>query len=199
MLDLEKGKKAVEIARQTIETYLREGRRPDYPEDVPEEFRENRGVFVTLNKNGSLRGCIGRPLPDQSLIDGLMDSAINAATGDPRFPSVSEEELESISVEVSILTVPEKIVVEDPKKLPEEVKVGRDGLIAKRLGREGLLLPQVPVDNNWDAEEFLSQTCVKAGLSPDAWVEEDVEFEKFSAQVFKEKEPEGEVVEESHD
>ncbi|KXA99352.1 hypothetical protein AKJ41_05585 [candidate division MSBL1 archaeon SCGC-AAA259O05] len=195
MLGLEEGKKAVEIARETIETYLKEGRKPDPPGEIPEKFREDRGVFVTLNKSGSLRGCIGRPLPDQPLIDGLMDSAINAATSDSRFPSVGEGELKNISIEVSVLTVPDKVEVDDPKELPEKVRVGRDGLIARYRSRAGLLLPQVPVDNDWDAEEFLSQTCVKAGLSPDAWVKGGVEFEKFSAQVFGEKEPGGEVVE----
>ncbi|KXA88582.1 hypothetical protein AKJ61_04610 [candidate division MSBL1 archaeon SCGC-AAA259B11] len=197
MLDLEDGERAVRTARKAIETYLKEGMRPDLSDEVPEKFKEERGVFVTLNKNGNLRGCIGRPLPSQTLIDGLVDSAINAATGDPRFPSVDIEELEDITIEVSVLTVPEKIEVEDPKKYPEEIEVTRDGLIAKCRGREGLLLPQVPMDHDWSCEEFLSQTCVKAGLSPDAWLEGEVEFEKFSAQVFEESEPGGEVVEKS--
>ncbi len=100
-------------------------------------------------------------------------------------------------IEVSVLTLPEKIEVEDPKKYSEKVEIGEDGLIVKGRGREGLLLPQVPLDRDWDAEEFLSQTCVKAGLSPDSWLSEDIEIEKFSAQVFKEKEPGGEVVEKS--
>ncbi len=197
MFDLKDGEKAVKIARRTILKNLKEGRKPDPPEDVPEKFWENRGVFVTLNKSESLRGCIGKPLPNQSFIEGLMDSAVSAATGDPRFPSVSEDEMDIITLEVSILTVPEKIEVDDPKKLPERVEVGRDGLIARYRSREGLLLPQVPVNNGWDVEEFLSQTCVKAGLSPDFWLEGDVEFEKFSAQVFREESPGGEVVEDS--
>lgn len=197
MLDLEEGKKIVKLSRRTIEAHLEEGEKPEPPEEVSEVMEEDRGVFVTLNKDGDLRGCIGRPLPTQSLIDGVMDSAISAATGDPRFPSLSSEELEDVTVEVSVLTLPEKIEAEDPKKRPEKVEVGKDGLIAKHMGREGLLLPQVPVGQDWDAEEFLSQTCVKAGLSPDSWLRDDVEIEKFSAQVFKEEEPEGEVVEES--
>lgn len=197
MLDTEEGKKAVELARQAISTYLKKGERPDLSKEVTGEFKKKRGVFVTLNKNGNLRGCIGRPLPDQTLIDGLIDSAINSATGDPRFPSVEQDELDNITIEVSVLTVPEEIDVEDPKNFPEKIEVGRDGLIVECRGRKGLLLPQVPVDNNWDVEQFLSQTCLKAGLSPDEWLSEGVKIEKFSAQVFKEKEPGGEVIPES--
>ncbi|KXA94614.1 hypothetical protein AKJ65_03915 [candidate division MSBL1 archaeon SCGC-AAA259E19] len=197
MLNLEEGIDIVKLARQTIEHYLREGKKPEPPEKTGGVMEENRGVFVTLNRNDELRGCIGRPLPNQTLVDGLMDSAISAATQDPRFPSLTLEELEDITVEVSVLTPPEKIEVEDPKELPKKVKVGRDGLIVEGTGRKGLLLPQVPVDRGWSAEDFLSQTCVKAGLSPDEWITGNVEVEKFSAQVFKEKEPEGKIIEES--
>lgn len=197
MLDLEEGKKAVKFARKAISTFLKEGERPDFSGEVSGEFEENRGVFVTINKNGNLRGCIGRPLPDQSLIEGIVDSAINAATGDPRFPSLDQDELNNITVEVSVLTVPEEVEVEDAKNYPEKIEVGRDGLIAECRGRKGLLLPQVPCDNDWGVEEFLSQTCLKAGLSPDRWLAGDVNVKKFSAQVFKEEEPEGEVIEES--
>lgn len=195
MLTLEEGKKVVKIARKTIQKYLKDGKSPNVPPGLPEKFEERRGVFVTLNKNEELRGCIGRPLPNQTLIEGLMDSAISAATADPRFPSLELEELEDITIEISVLTPPEKIELDDPKKYPEHIEIGKDGLIAKLKNRKGLLLPQVPVDNNWNTEEFLSQTCLKAGLSPDAWLRKDVEFKKFSAQVFEEKEPQGNVVE----
>lgn len=197
MLDLEEGRTLVKLARKTIRTYLEEGKKPDPPEDVSEALKKDRGVFVTLNKNGKLRGCIGRPLPTQPLIDGLMDSAVNSATGDPRFPNLDSEELKDTTIEVSVLTLPEKIDVEDPKSYPENVEIGRDGLIAKSGGREGLLLPQVPVDQGWDSEEFISQTCVKAGLSPNSWLREDVEIERFSGQIFKEKVPGGEIVREN--
>lgn len=197
LLDLEKGKKVVKIARDTIEKYLEEGEKPEISEEIPEELKEERGVFVTINKNENLRGCIGRPLPSQPFIAGLIESAINAATRDPRFPKMESEEVDEITIEVSVLTVPEEINVEKSKDYPEKIKIGRDGLIVKYKGREGLLLPQVAVDNEWGAEEFLSQTCVKAGLSPDSWVKDNVTLEKFSAQVFKEKEPRGEIVEES--
>ncbi len=196
MFSQEQGEKAVKIARDALENFLKEGEEPEVDEELPEQMEEERGVFVTLEKNDNLRGCIGRPMPRQPFIEGLVNSAINAATRDPRFPEVSPEELDDITVEVSMLTVPEEVEVEDSEKYPEKIEVGRDGLIVKYGGAEGLLLPQVPVDNDWDSEEFLSQTCVKAGLSPDAWIKEDISLEKFSAQVFKEKEPRGEVVEE---
>ncbi len=170
---------------------------PEIPEEISDKMEDKRGVFVTLNKGESLRGCIGRPMPNQTLEEGLKDSAIGAATSDPRFLPLDSEELDEVTVEVSILTPPEKIEVDDPKKYPEEVKIGEDGLIVNYRGRNGLLLPQVPVDRGWDAEEFLSQTCTKAGTTPDCWLNEDVEIKKFSAQVFKEEEPGGEVVEES--
>ncbi len=197
LVSLEEGKKIVKIAREAIEKYLEEGERLQASGEVPEKLREDRGVFVTLNKKGNLRGCIGRPLPNQPFVKGLVNSAISAATRDPRFPSLEPDELDEITVEVSVLTVPEEVEVESTKKYPEKIQVGRDGLIVSYKGRQGLLLPQVAVDNGWDVEEFLSQTCVKAGLSPDSWVEKDLTVERFSAQVFKEEEPEGKVVEES--
>lgn len=197
MLDLENGKDIVRLARQTIEYYLKEGKKLEPPEKIEDVMKERRGVFVTLTQNGKLRGCIGRPLPTQSLLEGVMESAISAATQDPRFPSLELGELDDITVEVSVLTPPEKIEVEDPKELPKKVKIGRDGLIVEGTGRKGLLLPQVPIDRDWNAEDFLSQTCIKAGLPPDEWVTGNIVVKKFSAQVFKEKEPEGEIIEES--
>ena len=196
LLALEEGKEAVKLARRAIKTYLEEDGKIEPPADLGEKFKEDRGVFVTLNKRGDLRGCIGRPLPSQSLGDGLIDSAISAATRDPRFPSLKPEELDDITLEVSVLTLPEGIDIKNGKECSEKIEIGRDGLIVKCRGREGLLLPQVPLGRDWDEKEFLSQTCVKAGLSPDSWEQEDVEVEKFSAQVFKEEEPGGDVVEE---
>lgn len=197
MLSLNEGKKIVKLARQIIKFHLKGEELPEIPEEISDKMEEKRGVFVTLNKRERLRGCIGRPMSNQSLGEGLKDSAIDAATSDPRFMPLDLEELDEVTVEVSILTNPEVIEVEDPKKYPEEVEIGKDGLIVSHRGGNGLLLPQVPVDRGWDAEEFLSQTCTKAGTTPDCWLNEDVEIKKFSAQIFKEKEPGGEVVEES--
>jgi uncharacterized protein (TIGR00296 family) len=114
---------------------------------------------------------------------------------DPRFPPVRESELEAIVVEVSVLTKPELIKVNNPKDYVNEVKVGVHGLIAERGYYRGLLLPQVPVEWNWDVEEFLGETCMKAGLSADAWLTPGFKLYRFSAQVFQEKTPRGKVAE----
>ncbi|MDI6642595.1 MAG: TIGR00296 family protein [Candidatus Hodarchaeaceae archaeon] len=194
MLSLEEGTLLVRTARRTIETYLRERRKPSAPK-VPPKLREPRGVFVTLIKGGELRGCIGHPLPTTPLIDAVIDSAISSATRDPRFPPMVPEELTEVEVEVSALTKPEPIKVKTPREYPEHVVIGRDGLIVECGGYAGLLLPQVAVEWGWDSEEFLSQTCLKAGLPPDSWLDKDVQIRKFSAQVFREKGPRGEVEE----
>lgn len=197
MLTETEGRAAVKFARKTIEMFLSEGRLPRSWEsgaDLPPVFGENRGVFVTLTEQGLLRGCIGHPYPDSTLKDAILDSAISAATRDPRFPPVEEDELKNIVVEVTILTQPEKINA-PPKELPDKVEIGKHGLIVKQGYCQGLLLPQVAPENNMDSIDFLSHTCMKAGLSPDAWVK-GAEVYCFEGQIFKEKEPEGEVIEE---
>jgi uncharacterized protein (TIGR00296 family) len=194
MLSLEEGTLLVKIARKTIETYLRDEELLPRP-NVPQKLKEKLGVFVTLTKHGELRGCIGHPFPRMQLIDALMDSAISAATQDPRFPPVSLEELPEVEIEVSVLTKPEELRVRHPREYPDHVVVGRDGLIVECGGHAGLLLPQVAVEYGWDAEELLSNTCMKAGLMPDSWLDRDVRVSRFSAQIFSEREPCGEVEE----
>ncbi|TET01752.1 MAG: TIGR00296 family protein [Hadesarchaea archaeon] len=194
MLTLKEGKLLVKLARKTIETYLHEDRKPQVPK-VPAKLCKHRGVFVTLNKEGELRGCIGHPLPTTPLVDAVIDSAISSATRDPRFPPVTPEELPALEVEVSVLSKPEPIKVKSPREYPNHIVIGRDGLIIEWSGYAGLLLPQVPVEWGWDAEEFLSHACMKAGLMPDHWLREGVHISKFSAQVFRERRPSGEVEE----
>ncbi|WP_048129026.1 MULTISPECIES: TIGR00296 family protein [unclassified Methanosarcina] len=197
MLTETEGRAAVKLARKTIEMFLSEGRLPEPQElgiDLSPVFGENRGVFVTLTENGLLRGCIGHPYPDSTLKEAILDSAVSAATRDPRFPQVEEKELDSIVVEVTILTQPEKINA-PPKDLPDKVIIGKHGLIVKQGYYQGLLLPQVAPENNMDAIDFLNHTCMKAGLPPDAWVN-GAEIYRFEGQIFKEKEPGGEVIEE---
>lgn len=194
MLDAREGELAIELARKTIEEYLKNGRRLDPEgENLPPVFQEPRGVFVTLNKKDDLRGCIGHPYPDSILQDALVDSAISAATCDPRFPEVISDELSSITIEVSILTPPEKIEA-SPQELPQLIEIGKHGLIVKQGFYQGLLLPQVAPENNFDAVDFLSHTCLKAGLSPDAWLT-GAEVYWFEGQIFSEELPAGEVVE----
>lgn len=152
------------------------------------------GVFVTLNKHDSLRGCIGYPLPHKKLSDTLKESAIAAATDDPRFPAVNSKELDEIVFEVTVLTAPQMIRVADPRQYPNEIKVGRDGLIIEKGSRAGLLLPQVPIEYNWNPIQFLEHTCQKAGLQKDCWRDSDVKIQKFEGAVFAETIPHGKII-----
>ena len=194
MLTLEEGTFLVKTARRAIEAHIR-GKRLPSVKNVSEELKKPRGVFVTLTKHGELRGCIGHPMPTMPLIDALIDSAISSATRDPRFPPLEVSELNKILVEVSVLTEPKPIEVDDPREYPGAIVVGRDGLIVEYGGHAGLLLPQVAVEWKWDAEEFLSHACMKAGLMPDAWLDREVRISRFSAQVFSERTPGGEIEE----
>jgi uncharacterized protein (TIGR00296 family) len=189
-LTLKQGKFLVVLARKTITSYL-EGKKPEKPEH-DSIFDEERGVFVTLHTHpeGKLRGCIGYPEPTLSLIDAIMDAAISAATHDSRFPKVKPEEMDNLIIEATVLTKPEQIQP-DPKK----IKIGEDGLIIEKGHSKGILLPQVPIDWDWDAEAFLMQTCYKAGLPPDEWQEPGTKVYKFQGQIFAELRPGGDVKE----
>lgn len=199
LLSLEQGKFLVKLARRTIETVLRSGEPPQAPEGVDEVLKERRGVFVTLHEQVGnekmLRGCIGIPYPVKPLVEATIESAINAAFHDPRFPPVEEDELDKLTVEVSVLTPPQLIEVSDPREYPSRIVIGRDGLLVESDWQRGLLLPQVAVEHGFDATTFLEQTCLKAGLPKDAWRRGKVKVYAFQAQIFAEEEPDGEVVE----
>ncbi len=186
MLSEAEGKFLVKLARSAIETFLNEGKIIKVPIDGNPIFKEEMGAFVTLQRNGDLRGCIGYPEPIKPLAQAVIEVAISAATQDPRFPKVTPPEMEEIQVEVSILTKPELIIVEKPADYLEKITVGKDGLIIEMGIYRGLLLPQVPVEWNWDIEEFLANTCMKAGLSPDCWLQEGVKLYSFQSQIFSE-------------
>ena len=171
------------LARAAIEIYLSENTKLKAPADLPASFDEKRGVFVTLNKYGNLRGCIGYPYPVFKLKDAIIDAAISAAVGDPRFPPVTGREFEDVTLELTVLTMPE-VLKAKPKDLPKHIEIGRHGLIIKKGMYQGLLLPQVATEYNWSPEEFLCWTCGKAGLPPDAWLEEDTEVSTFEGQIF---------------
>jgi len=188
-LDQSQGAWAVSHARSVVESAVQETPKPGVPADLDTVFDVERGAFVTLRKGGELRGCIGRPRPKQPAIEALRVAAIGAATDDPRFPPVTPGELNEITVEVSILTPPREL--ENPD--PEGVTVGKDGLIVERNGRSGLLLPQVPVEQDWDANTFLEQTCRKAGLDGEYWEDPETDVRRFSAQVFTETAPNGSI------
>ncbi|ASI98285.1 TIGR00296 family protein [Thermococcus celer] len=191
------GEFLVRLARRAVEEYVRNGRTIKPPGDTPPELWEKMGVFVTLNRRhappqAALRGCIGFPLPIYPLVEATIKAAIYAAVDDPRFPPVRESELDDLVVEVSVLTPPE-LIEGPPAERPGKIKVGRDGLIVEKGIYSGLLLPQVPVEWGWDEEEFLAQTCWKAGLPPDCWLDEDTRVYRFAAEVFEEEKPWGPV------
>jgi len=196
-LSLEEGKFLIRLARNAVKTYLETGKTVKAPENTHEKLFECCGVFVTINslENGEkkLRGCIGYPYPTSPLVEAVIDSAVNAATQDPRFYPLSLNELGNVVFEVSVLTPPETVEVGNPKEYLAKIKVGEDGLIVEKGAYKGLLLPQVPVEWEWCEEEFLCQCCVKAGLTPDSWLTKGTKIYKFQAIVFEEETPQGEV------
>lgn len=188
----------VGLARKTVDEIVKTKQKPKTPEETPEHLRAKSGVFVTLNSissdHVSLRGCIGRPYPSLPLVEATIDSAVDSAINDPRFPAITPKELDSIIVDLSVLTPPKKIEYSKPEELLDLVKVGRDGLIAVKGMFRGLLLPQVPVDWGWDTKEFLEHTCNKAGLPIDLWKDSETEFMSFQAEIFGEEKPRGKIV-----
>ncbi|MDD1657221.1 MAG: TIGR00296 family protein [Methanomicrobiales archaeon] len=185
VLEREEGELALRIARGALEAHLA-GTAYRLP-PAPQVFREKRGVFVTLTEQGMLRGCIGLPLPLLPLGDALIEAAVSAGTGDPRFPPISREEMGEIRLEVTVLSVPELLEC-PPAERPQKVEVGRHGLIMRGRGRSGLLLPQVATEYHWTATEFLEHTCGKSGLPPGCWKLPDVEVLTFEGQIFSEPE-----------
>lgn len=195
-LSTEDGTVLVKTARNVVTMYLNTDSKLNLEKQFQEDFSFNSGVFVTLSNSLGLRGCIGYPLPDKKLFNALEEAAIAAATEDPRFPPVKSEELKSIQFEVTILTPPETILVDEPEEYLSKIKVGRNGLIVRNGFNSGLLLPQVPVEFNWNEKEFLEHTCEKAGLPKDYWRNPNTEIQKFEGIVFKEETPNGQVIQE---
>lgn len=191
-LDLGKGTKLVKMARTVIENFVKNR---DVEINIEDWMKEKRGVFTTLHTypENELRGCIGLPYPDRPLYEALIEAA-RGATQDPRFPPLMEDELDSVVVEVSILSPPEEIKFGNPNELLRKIIPRKDGLILVYGPYSGLFLPQV-----WNQlktkEEFLDHLCLKASLPPELWKEKKVKIYKFYAQIFKEKEPCGDVIE----
>jgi len=189
------GEILVKTARKVVTEYLTRHKKLKLDDKIQTAYSYESGVFVTINDPSGLRGCIGYPLPDKKLFNALTDAAISAATEDPRFPPVKLSEIDKITFEVSVLTPPIEIQIEDPLDYPKKIKVGKDGLIIKTEFNSGLLLPQVPIEYGWTEEQFLSHTCEKAGLSRDFWKNKEAQVLKFEGIVFKEETPKGKVVE----
>ncbi|MDD5132360.1 MAG: AmmeMemoRadiSam system protein B [bacterium] len=181
MINQDQQQELLKIARKTIEAYVTSGAVPDFKITDP-LLKEKRGVFVTLNKDNQLRGCIGYIMPIEPLYLAVSKMAIEAATGDPRFPPVTREELSRLEIEISVLTVPERV------KDPADIILGTHGVIVRKGGCGGVFLPQVAIETGWSKEEFLNELCSqKAGLPEDAWKNKDTELYIFSAEVFSER------------
>ena len=196
MLSDSDGELAVRLARRTIETLLRERKklRPPSPPEVPPLFKERAGCFTTLHTHPEreLRGCIGIPGPEYPLSQAIVESAVSV-TEDPRFPRLAPHELDRVIVEVSVLTPPEEIKWRLPKDLLDQIRIGNDGLIIRRNGFSGLFLPQVPVEQGWDVEEYLINLCFKAGLYADEWARDGSRIYRFQSEIFGEEMPMGDV------
>jgi AmmeMemoRadiSam system protein A len=181
MLDANQRKRLLEIARSSIENYLRTGKKLEVSEK-DSVLTQNMGAFVTLHERGELRGCIGNLAGTGPLYLTIRDMAVEAATGDPRFPPLPLKELKDIEIEISALSPLERVDSAD------KIELGTHGVLVKRGFNSGVFLPQVATESGWSKEEFLSYLCAhKAGLPPDAWKDKATELYIFSAEVFSEE------------
>ncbi|MBR6203880.1 MAG: TIGR00296 family protein [Candidatus Methanomethylophilaceae archaeon] len=192
-MEAEIGKAAVRYARSEVMSETSGSAPAEAPSG--DAFGESRGAFVTLKTfpDGMLRGCIGYPYPVFPLYKTISEAA-RSACHDPRFRDLTFEEAKRVTVEVTVLTVPEPFGPSSPEEIVGSVRIGRDGLMLERRGCRGLLLPQVPVEQGWDVMEYLQGLSFKAGLRPDAWAQPDARLFRFEGEVFHETEPFGEAV-----
>ncbi|MFP3209930.1 MAG: TIGR00296 family protein [Thermocladium sp.] len=196
---VEEGEYLVRLARLAVEEYVKSRRIINVPNDAPPKLiQDNYGVFTTIetmeNEKRELRGCIGYPRGNVNTAKATISSALAAAFDDPRFMPLTQEELSKVTFEVSILSPLERIKM-DPRDLSSHIEVGRHGIVIQHGFGGGLLLPQVPVEYCWDSMTFLSEACIKASLSPDCWIEDNIEIYLYEAQIFREKSPRGDVEE----
>ena len=181
-LSAEARRQLLALARDTLVAHFRGEPPPRLASDRAETFGQSRALFVTLRRAGQLRGCIGTLAPEGDLARMVPRFALRAAFEDPRFPGLTAEELTGCTIEISVLTPPR------PVERPEDVVVGRDGLIIELGARRGLLLPQVATEWGFDRVTFLAEVSRKAGLPPDAWQLPAARLWSFQAEVFAEGE-----------
>ena len=166
------------LASHAISEAVRRQRIPDLP-PTSQRLAERGGAFVTIRCDGKLRGCIGRVDTANALAETVAQCAISAALQDPRFRPLTEEEIPRLELEISVVSELAPIQ-------PEEVEVGTHGIVVSRAATRGLLLPQVAVERNWSATQFIEETCRKAGLEPGAWRNPETKLYAFTAEVFSE-------------
>jgi uncharacterized protein len=185
----------VKLARTSVESFIKYKKIINYNNNS----KKKAGVFVTIyhvNIMGSeknLRGCMGYVSPSQNIYDSVIAAAINAATEDPRFIAISEKELNEIIFEVSVLTKPSLIQVENTDVSLSKIVIGRDGLMLESSYGSGLFLPQVPVEQKWNIREYLRNLCYKAGAPSDAWLLPNSKLYTFCSLIFREKLPNCEI------
>jgi len=170
------------VARQSLENFLRNGEVIQFPTEIP-ELLEKRAVFVTLRnkEKGELRGCIGQSKPNYPLIEAVAKTAISSAVDDTRFPSITLDELQDLLIEINVLSplVPSK---------PEDVKIGKHGLMINKGSKGALFLPEVAVSNGWDLQTFLDELCLKANLTEKSWHDHEAELYVFESEAWGEYE-----------
>jgi len=172
------------LARKSVEYAVKEKKAYEPPANPDESLSQERGAFVTLKKNGELRGCIGYTSAVKPLYMTVRDTATLAALRDSRFQPVSTSELGQLDYEISVLSPLRRV------RDIRDIKIGEHGLLMKKGSDQGLLLPQVPVEQRWDRQTFLEETCAKAGMASDCWKDENTDIFMFTAVVFGEKRPE---------
>ncbi len=181
MLNKEQRKRLLEIARTSVETYLKTGKKMQVTETDPVLLKQ-MGAFVTLRKNGQLRGCIGNLIGTEPLYLTVRDMAVEAAVEDSRFKAVDLSELKALEIEISVLSAMERVASID------KIELGRHGVLVRKGFQGGVFLPQVATETGWTKEEFLSSLCAhKAGLSADAWKDKATQIDIFTAEVFSER------------
>ena len=176
----------LDLARQTIKEVVinRKLPRPN-PTDIPEKFQVDRACFVTLRKNGELRGCIGEIFPSRPLYETVIHTAAHAATRDTRFQPAAPDELDKLNIEISILTVPQRLEFNSPEELLDKLRPNVDGVVLKLGMNQSTFLPQV-WEHLPDKRQFLSRLCEKAHLPLDAWTDPRLKIQTYRVEAFEE-------------
>ena len=194
-ISIQEGTELVRLARTSVEAYIKNKK----IFSIEKNSNKKAGVFVTLyyinktNDEKNLRGCIGSVFPTQNIYHSVIAAAINAATEDPRFIAINEKELDDVIFEVSVLTKPSLIRLDNTDASLSKIVIGRDGLMLESRYGSGLFLPQVPVEQKWNARDYLSNLCYKTGAPSDAWLLPDSKVYTFCSLIFREKLPNREI------
>lgn len=195
MFNLKEGTLIVKVARKAVYRFLeKQGAKPEKTKN--KKLNERHGMFVTIKTSDThiLRGCIGFISP-RPLYEGIQQVAVSAAFKDPRFSQLKKEELDNVIFEVSVMTEPVLVFGKNSTERKKNINIGKDGLIISNGPYSGLLLPQVPIEQKWNVDEFLWNACYKAGMTSEFLDDENTKLWKFQCQIFAERTPNGEVEE----